>query len=89
LPGNLCFEPGNDIVFENMKQPGINGSRDDKEGLAVHGIYPVISFGALTQTLTGDVMVGKRCSVSMIYPYMAVYVERPRTVRIGFHPFGA
>ena len=93
LPARVAREPllesGNHVISENVKQPWINGPRDDKEGLAVHGVYPVVSFSTLAQTLTGNVMAGERCFVSMIYPDMAVHIERPCTVRIGFHPFGA
>ena len=42
LAGHLALQAWDDVLFEDLDQPGIDGLMDHEEGLTVHGIDPVV-----------------------------------------------
>ena len=48
LVRHILFKPRNQIVFHDLQQSRVDGLTDDKEGLTVHGVYPIVRRRAQT-----------------------------------------
>ena len=58
LVRHILFKPRNQIAFHDLQQSRVDGLTDDKEGLTVHGVYPIVRRRAQTQSLPCDIVFG-------------------------------
>ena len=73
--GHVRLQPRNHVSFERGDQPGVHFLVHVQEGLAVHGVDPVIGRGPQTQPLAGHIVARQRGLVSVIHAHVAVAVE--------------
>ena len=73
--GHVGLQPGNHLLLERGDQARVHFLVHVQEGLAVHGVDPVIGRGAQTQPLARHIVAGQRRLLPVIDAHMAVAVE--------------
>lgn len=76
-------EPGDDLGAQDLDQPRINRTIDQKAGPSSQRVDPVVSGAAQTQLLPGHVTAGQRGQFPVIDPHVAVGVIDAVVVRLG------
>ena len=85
--GHMGLHPRNQILGERGDQPGVHFLVPVQEGLAVHGVDPVIGRGPQTQPLAGHIVARQSGLVWVIHAHGAVAVEIQFRVVLPGNPF--
>ncbi len=59
--GQALLDARHDLLLDDLDQHRVDHLIDDKKGLTVHGVDPVVGGGPLTQALAGDIVARPLC----------------------------